>query len=215
MRYLLALVIGFIVAGCLFLIMRGFISGQTAAPQTSEQTRLVSIVSAPRHDQVQTKHRKPPEKPKEQKPPPNAPKVQVSDKPQVQRPQVNINIPNIDVPTPGVGGSGPFLGSGGGINVSNLSANGEAIPIVAITPQYPASAMFGRQEGYVTLEFTIQPDGSATDPTVVKANPRRVFDKSAINALLRSKFKPKIVNGHPVASRATFTYQFHLPKNLR
>lgn len=213
MRYAITLIIGFVVAGCLFLILRHFITGQQVTGQRKE-AQLVSMVSVPRLEKARTKERKEPEKPKPQQPPPTAPKVQVSTKAKLQRPQVNINIPNIGVPTPGAGGTGPFLGTGG-YNVSNLAANGQAIPIVAITPQYPASAMFSKQEGYVTLEFTIQPDGSATDPTVVRSKPRRVFDKAAINALLRSKFKPRIVNGHPVASRGTFTYQFHLPKNAR
>src|SRR5699024_10119165 len=147
---------------------------------------------------IQRKERQMPEKPQPQKPPEQTPKVDVSQNQQnIQTPQVNINIPNIGTPTPGAGGSGPFLG-GGGYNVSNLRANGQAIPIVAIKPQYPSQAMFNRLEGYVTLEFTIQPDGSATDPTVVDSKPRRVFNRAAKNALLRSKFKPRVVDGKPV-----------------
>ncbi|HET7588415.1 MAG TPA: TonB family protein [Gammaproteobacteria bacterium] len=208
------MIVGFLVAGLLFWIMRSFISGQQSVPTGGEVTQIVNFVQAPKQEEIQHKQRDIPDKPKPQQPPPEAPKVHVSKAQKVQTPQVNINIPNIGVPTPGAGGSGPYLGSGG-FNVSNLSANGQAIPIVAITPQYPASAMFSKLEGHVTLEFTIQPDGSATDPEVIDSEPRRVFDKAAINALLRSKFKPKVVNGKPIASRGTFTYQFHLPKNRR
>jgi protein TonB len=215
MRYFAAVIIGIIAAGCLFLIMRGFISGQgNAVPRTTENAQLVNFVAAPKQEQVQRKERHTLEKPKPQKPPPHAPKVQANQEQHVQAPQVDINIPNVGTPTPGAGGAGPYLGNGG-FNVSNIASNGQAIPIVAIKPQYPSSALYNKKEGYVTLEFTIQPDGSAADPKVVDAKPRRVFDSAAKNALLRSKFKPKVVDGKPVPSRATFTYQFNLPKNRR
>lgn len=212
MRYILSLIVGFIVAGILFWIMRSFISGEQSIPTAGESTQIVSFVQAPKPEEIQRKHREIPEKPKLQQPPPDAPKVQVSKQQKVQTPQVNINIPDIGVPTPGAGGSGPFIG-GGSYNVSNMAANGQAIPIVAVRAQYPAQALFRKQEGYVTLEFTIQPDGSATDPSVVDSEPGRVFVRAAINAVLRSKFKPRIVDGKPVASRGSFTYEFNLPKN--
>lgn len=212
MRYFSALIIGFIIAGCLFLIMRGFISGGSTVTQTARSVQLAKFVSTPHIEKVQRKQHRIPKKPKPQKVPTTQPKVTVSHKQNVQRTLVKFNVPNIGVPS--IGGNGLYL-QGGGYNVSNLSANGQAIPIVPVQPQYPAKALFGNIEGYVTLEFTIQPDGSATDPQVIDSKPRRVFDKAAINALLRSKFKPKVVNGKPVASRATFKYTFQLPKNRR
>lgn len=211
MRYVISIIVGFIVAGCLFLIMRSFISGNHSAPQTVRETQLVNFVSAPRHEEVQTKQRQAPQKPKEQKPPPQAPKVQVSSQQKVQAPHLNINVPNLGVPTPGAGGSGPYLGSG--FSVSNLSGNGEAIPIVPIAPNYPTQALLNGVEGYVTVAFTIQPDGSATDPEVVKAEPRRIFNSAAIQAVLRSKFKPKVVDGKAMKSRAQYTYRFSLGKD--
>ncbi|HET7306328.1 MAG TPA: energy transducer TonB [Gammaproteobacteria bacterium] len=90
---------------------------------------------------------------------------------------------------------------------------GEAIPSVPIAPQYPASALFQGIEGYVTLEFTIRKDGRTCDARVLNSKPAGLFDHAAIQALARSKFEPKIVNGKPVPSRATFKYTFCLPDN--
>jgi TonB family protein len=43
----------------------------------------------------------------------------------------------------------------------------------------------------VTVKFTVQTDGSVTNPTVTDAKPRRgVFDDAALRAVARWKFKP-------------------------
>lgn len=87
------------------------------------------------------------------------------------------------------------------------------MPSVPIAPQYPASALFHGIEGYVTLEFTIRKDGRTCNARVLNSRPAGLFDHAAIQALARSKFKPKIVNGKPVPSRATYKYTFCLPDN--
>jgi protein TonB len=115
------------------------------------------------------------------------------------------------VPTPGAGGSGPFLGNGG-YNVGNsLQNNGQAIAIVLIKPNYPRKALYEGTGGTVTAEFTVQPDGSATDIKIVKAKPSRLFNNVVKEALRRSKFKPKVVNGKPTAARYTYTFNFSPP----
>jgi protein TonB len=43
----------------------------------------------------------------------------------------------------------------------------------------------------VTVKFTVQTDGSVTNPTVTDAKPRRgVFDDAALRAVARWKFQP-------------------------
>jgi protein TonB len=75
---------------------------------------------------------------------------------------------------------------------------------------YPRRAAIAKIEGYVTVEFTITETGSVADPSVVDAKPPRVFDREAIRAILKWKFKPRIVDGQPVARRATQTLDFKL-----
>jgi len=36
------------------------------------------------------------------------------------------------------------------------------------------------------------------DPVVVQAEPRNVFDKASIEAALKFKYRPRVVNGEPI-----------------
>jgi protein TonB len=84
------------------------------------------------------------------------------------------------------------------------------IPIVRIEPQYPRQALIEGVSGYVVIEFTIEPDGSVSDPKILESQPRRMFDRNAVRAIYKWKFKPRIVDGKPVARRATQRLEFSL-----
>lgn len=84
------------------------------------------------------------------------------------------------------------------------------IPFVRVSPRYPRRALRSRTEGVVMIEFTISPDGSVTDPLIVKSEPQEVFDRAALRALKKWKFKPKFRNGKPVQRRARQTFTFSL-----
>lgn len=73
--------------------------------------------------------------------------------------------------------------------------DGEHIPIVKVAPQYPRRAQTNGIEGYVVLSFTITPSGATADPVVIDSQPNGVFDRSAINAVKKFKYRPKVVNG--------------------
>ena len=53
-------------------------------------------------------------------------------------------------------------------------------------------------EGYVVLEFIVTKTGAVRDPFVVEAKPPGIFDRAAISAALKFKYKPKVVNGEPI-----------------
>jgi len=55
----------------------------------------------------------------------------------------------------------------------------------------------------VQIEFTVGTDGSVTSARVVRANPPRVFDREALNAVERWRFQPI---GAPVTTRRTFNF---------
>lgn len=92
------------------------------------------------------------------------------------------------------------------------AAGAEAMPLMTITPEYPATALYNRLGGVVTLGFTISEGGTPCDLVLIYATPGRLFVREAVAALLQSKFKPAMQGNGPTASRATFTYTFHLPK---
>ncbi|MYF51747.1 MAG: energy transducer TonB, partial [Gammaproteobacteria bacterium] len=49
-----------------------------------------------------------------------------------------------------------------------------------------------------------------SDVKVMESDPPRLFDEAALAAMQRWKFRPKIVDGTPVAQRAKQTIEFVL-----
>tara|TARA_R110002096_G_scaffold432240_1_gene648725 strand:- start:148731 stop:149264 length:534 start_codon:yes stop_codon:yes gene_type:complete len=70
----------------------------------------------------------------------------------------------------------------------------EYLPIVRVPPQYPARAAERGLEGYVVVVFTVTPMGSTTNIKVVESTDK-VFERNAVRAALRFKYKPKVVDG--------------------
>jgi len=96
-----------------------------------------------------------------------------------------------------------------------LAQDSQPVPIVRIQPHYPQPALNDRTEGWVKLKFTITAKGSVENAEVVAAEPPGVFDRAAIRAILKFKFKPAMKDGKPVSMVATQTIEFALPDNLR
>ena len=66
-------------------------------------------------------------------------------------------------------------------------------------------------EGYVVTEFTVAADGTVKDAKIFDSKPGNDFDYTAIKAIRRAKFRPRIVDGEPVDTageqlRQTYTY---------
>ncbi|MFP3367304.1 energy transducer TonB, partial [Pseudoalteromonas sp. SIMBA_148] len=72
------------------------------------------------------------------------------------------------------------------------------LPIVKVAPVYPRRALSPRIQGYVIVEFTVTKQGTVRDPQVVKAEPESLFDRAAMDAALKLKYKPRVVNGEAV-----------------
>jgi len=80
--------------------------------------------------------------------------------------------------------------------------------LVVTDPVYPLEALRNHTIGWVQMEFTIGPNGSVGDITVIEAQPTGVFEQAATNALSHWRFRPRVVNGQPVAQRSTVTMRF-------
>jgi TonB family protein len=80
----------------------------------------------------------------------------------------------------------------------------DVIPLVRIAPDYPPDALAARLEGFVQLKFTITPNGATRDVVVVKSSSPE-FEASAIVALLRWRYMPRIENGVAVERRGVQT----------
>ena len=45
------------------------------------------------------------------------------------------------------------------------------------------------------LEFTITETGTVRNPKVVDAKPKRIFDRAAIQAIRKWKYRPRVIDG--------------------
>ena len=103
--------------------------------------------------------------------------------------------------------SGPtiaFAPAGAGVQQRDLEA------VATPDPTYPAHAFRQGIEGWVEVEYTVTERGTTTDVAVVAAAPRGVFDDAAITAVGSWKYRPRIVNGQPVAQRTSVTLRFNV-----
>ena len=159
-------------------------------------------------EDINQKQRRIPKKPPPPKEPPPPPKMSVQQNQSVTNNMPTPNIPALDL---GVGGSGPFLGAmGAGVD---MTKEGGIIPIVTIAPNYPRKAAIAKIEGWVEMEFTITEIGTVVNPKVINSKPSRVFNREALRAILKYKFKPKIVGGQAVTQVATQRIDFKLAKD--
>ena len=181
-RYAFGVALGAVVTFGLFLIMQAVIANDEANIEEGVKGRLLDMVRLQEDEQIEIKKRKPKPPPPPDEPPPNMPKptFESSDVSQgVDIGQVDINI-NLDV-------------GGGG-----FSSDGEYLPIVKVAPIYPRRAQTRGIEGYVLLEFIVTKTGAVSNPMVIESKPPGIFDRSALNAALKFKYKPKVVNGEPI-----------------
>ena len=159
-------------------------------------------------DEIITRSRRKPQKPPPPRDPPPPPKMQISKMDRPVRNMPRMNIPNLDMPL--VGGDGMFIGN---FQQVDRSAEGDIIPVVVIRPMYPREAAISGTQGWVKIEFNITEVGTVKDPRVIEAQPPRVFNREAIRAILKWKFKPRVVDGIAVERRATQVIDFTLDES--
>ncbi len=180
-RFFPAIVFGLVLTLALFYVMTVLIRGEDMPEFADPPVITVNFLPVLEDQPV------PPRRPVEPPPAPTPPPV-IRLRPDVTTQpgsEVGPWIPPVVTPT------GPV----GGVGVSD----GEAVPLVTGTPEYPARAVTNGIQGWVIVEFTIDPQGRVKSPRVVEGQPRGIFDRSALNAIQRYKYKPRVVNGESVS----------------
>jgi protein TonB len=79
-----------------------------------------------------------------------------------------------------------------------------------VRPTYPAAAARRKQEGWVEVQFTVAENGDVTDTSVVRSQPRGVFDRDAVRAVSQWRFEPALDNGKAVPRTLTRRIEFTL-----
>ena len=189
----------------MFWTMHLLIVGGKYIAGDGETLAAVDFVRLKKESELETRERKKPPKPEPPKQPP-PPQMKV-DTPPPEAPATPFQMPKLNVPTNISGG--PFLGSYTG---GDLSAYSELIPLVRIAPQYPRNAARDGITGWVEFEVTINPDGTVRSAKPIKAQPRGVFESAAMQAIMKWKFKPKVVDGKGVESKGIQKIEFNMEK---
>jgi protein TonB len=91
---------------------------------------------------------------------------------------------------PGVGSRPDFMAGG--------SNEAEVQPIVRILPDYPPN---GHGDGWVLVQFDITRVGTVANARVVDASPRGMFEKNALKAIERWRYRPAVMDGQAVERR--------------
>lgn len=79
--------------------------------------------------------------------------------------------------------------------IADIGQTQAVLPLHRAEPVYPHDALRRRIQGHVTLSFDIDRSGKPMNIKIVEANPARIFNREAINALRRWKYQPQIING--------------------
>ena len=200
-KYYSGHLIGLIVAVMFFLLLAYIVKPSSEALKNENSFRVVDFIRLKKDTSLKEKTRTIPDRPEPPKKPPPPDLVTPELQAPPQAPNLDIEFPDIAVPTDF---KGAFLGP------QNAGGNSQVVPLVRINPQYPRNELLAGVEGWVKVRFTVEPDGSVSSPKVVQSKPPRVFDTAALRSIKKWKFKPKVVNGVAVQQDGTQLIEFKL-----
>lgn len=198
-----------------------------AAVQMGAQDEQPDLGSIAAIRLIQIEPPKPMEPPKPKEETEQAKTVQRTNQPRTvaNRPQVNVNLPklNIDV--------NPRITTGFAIDPALIGEDIQAPPPTAFTgvfgldevdqapsvlrsvqPEYPYSAKRKGQTGVVEVKALVGADGNVQSVSVVKADPKGVFEDAVLVAVRKWKFKPGVKDGQNVPTWVVFPVRFELNK---
>jgi protein TonB len=184
-RYVISIVVGSVVTVSLLFVMQLLIvTGKTALTDPRERHKL-EFVRVKRNENLNVEDIVPEKPPKPPETPPETPPQDMDN--------VNPDAPTINVAPPTVSAN-TDIGGPGGMNI----AEGDYLPIVRVAPVYPARALSRGLEGFVDLSFTVTTAGTVENPIVLQST-SSLFERAAIRAVLKFKYKPRVVDGVPVS----------------
>ena len=101
-----------------------------------------------------------------------------------------------------------------GIPPPDVIANipdGDMMPLMTVTPDYPQRAASRRIEGWCQISLTVTETGGVRDVQAVDCYPENVFERASIRAAERFRYSPRIRDGQPVEAPDThYLFRFTL-----
>ena len=183
LRYTSAVLLGTVATFGLLTLMRSVIADPLPAEDSGIKGEMLEIVRLVEEHKPIVKSRRPKPPPPPDEPPERLPRSTITDGPTIGRwwelPERTQEIGEV-------------------LDIHYLD-DGEYLPIVRVSPIYPRRALTRGIEGYVLVEFTVSETGAVRDPVVLFADPPGFFERAAVTAVLKFKYKPKVAGGQPVA----------------
>ncbi len=157
---------------------------------------------------------KPPAKQRQESPKPKAKKVPIPDPPppnsepiRLEKPEPEIDLPDIDDIVFGIPDAPPVTEPEGRIHTGGDVKKPEKI--FGLRPSYTEEAKELRIQGVVIVQTIIDKNGNVTNIKVLKGLPNGLSEQ-AVKALEQWKFKPATLNGKPVDVYYNLAVNFRL-----
>ena len=199
-KKLLNLILTVLVTFIIFLIIQSLITRNSNLDLINKPKNYIEFIRIKQDDNLEQRTRTLPEKPPQPKRPPQ-PEIELDDTKPPPMQNLDIDIPDFDVPTDF---KGAFLG-----DISNLgSGTSNLIPLVKIAPRCPPEAALAGTDGEVLLNLLVNSLGRVVEIKLISANPPRVFNREATKAVRRWQFKPKTIDGVAVEQRGELRVEF-------
>ena len=182
----------------LFWLMQYLIETADRTLNEDSAGNLVDFVRVKRDEDIQRRQLKPKKPPPPDTPPPQPPTPQLDNlNPNAEKIAISAVPVETDIEMTG----GFSLGVG----------EGDYLPIVKVAPIYPNRALTRGIEGYCVVEYTVTRQGTTKDPRVVESQcTSSLFHSASLNAALKFKYKPRIMDGEAVevpGVQNKFTYE--------
>lgn len=204
MRLAFALLISIGICVGIFFGMHLMTKSDNKKIQESSQTRHLVYLREKQDSNIERKKRVKPKEP-EKKEPPKKIKINTQIDTKVNE---NVKIKPLNVKTHKIDVSSISSLSGAQVAVGQGLFNAYSLQAIRkVNPKYPRRAKIRRIEGFVELAFSIDKAGLVTNVTVVNSEPKGVFEKNAIKAIKKWKFKKT-----ESSKNATITFNYRLAK---
>jgi len=197
-RLVIGLVLALAITLSLFWLMQYLIETADRSLNDDGAGNLVDFVRVKRDETVKARQAKPKKPPPPDAPPPQPPTPQLDN---LDANAEKIAISAVPVETDIEMTGGFSLGVG----------EGDYLPIVKVAPIYPNRALTRGIEGFCVVQYTVTRQGTTKDPLVVEDQcTSTLFHRASLNAALKFKYKPRIMDGEAVevpGVQNKFTYE--------
>lgn len=214
MRFIIAISVALSLSGAVFLLMAFLIKPPSSMAIKTSKLAYIEFIDRT-ETEIKEEEPEPEEElePEQEPPPPEPEIVQMQPELSSDVEPLALDLPAIDVLAADFNGMkvatlGKQKLAPEAIKPVAMQLSSEAQVVVHVKPKYPAKANRRNIEGDVTVEFFVNEQGKAVNPTVIFSEPKNIFDRAVIKSVMKMKFKPAMENGVFVERKFTYRVEF-------